>query len=67
MDMPSQKTTFKKKLKALEQELQSLRQALLLSKKKKGRPISLEGIWEGVDISDKDIEEAKASLFRHQL
>ena len=67
MDMPSQQTTFKKKLKALEQELQSLRQALLLSKKKKGRPISLEGVWKGVDISDKDIEEAKASLFRHQL
>ena len=65
--MPSQQTTFKKKLKALEQELQSLRQALLLSKKKKGRPVSLEGIWKGVDISDKDIEEAKASLFRHQL
>jgi hypothetical protein len=67
MDMPSQQTTFKRKLKALEQELQSLRQALLLSKRKKGRPISLEGIWKGVDISDKDIEEAKASLFRHQL
>lgn len=65
--MPSQQTTFKKKLKALKQELQSLRQALLVSKKKKGRPISLEGIWKGVDISDKDIEEAKAALFPHQL
>jgi len=27
------------------------------------RPISLEGIWKGVDITEEDIKEAKESLF----
>ena len=26
--------------------------------------VNLEGIWEGVDISDEEIEEAKRSLFK---
>lgn len=61
--MPSQRITFKKKLQALERELQTLRQALLSPPKKKGRPVSLEGIWNDVDISDKDIAETRATLF----
>jgi len=31
--------------------------------KKSKEPISLEGIWEGVEITEEDIERAKKSLF----
>lgn len=61
--MASQKHVLEVKLKALEQELQSLRKTLLLHHKGKQRPVSLEGIWKGMDISEKDIEEAKTTLF----
>ena len=32
--------------------------------KGKGEIISLQGIWEGANITDEDIEEAKRSLVR---
>lgn len=61
--MPSQRNTFEKKLKALERELWLLRQAITAPKKGKQRILSLEGIWKGIEISDKEISEARASLF----
>lgn len=55
---------LKAKLALLQQEIRLLHRRLLKTKgvaKKRG--ISLEGIWEGVEITDKDMEEAKLSLF----
>ena len=53
------------KVKALEQEILKIKIALLKSGriKKSKEPISLEGIWEGVEITEEDIERAKKSLF----
>ena len=51
-----------KRIEMMEQELERLKKAFL--KKGKGEVISLRGIWEGVDVSDAEIEEAKRSLFK---
>lgn len=49
------------RIKAIQKELQRLHK-FLESKGKK--PVKLEGLWEGVDITEEDMEEAKRSLFK---
>jgi hypothetical protein len=53
------------KVKELEREIWKIKIALLKSGgiKKSKKPISLEGIWEGIEITEEDIERAKKSLF----
>ena len=53
------------KVKELEREIWKIKIALLKSEgiKKSKKPISLEGIWEGLEITEEDIERAKKSLF----
>lgn len=38
--------------------------SLRKSSARKGKVVSLRGLWEGVDFSDEEIEEAKRSLFK---
>jgi hypothetical protein len=56
------------KVKELEREIWKIKVALLRSGriKKSKKPISLEGIWEGVEITEEDIERAKKSLFPYE-
>ena len=53
------------KVKELEREIWKIKIALLRSGriKKPKEPISLEGIWEGIEVTEEDIERAKKSLF----
>ena len=53
------------KVKELEREIWKIKVTLLRSGsiKRSKKPISLEGIWKGVEITEEDIERAKKSLF----
>ncbi len=49
------------KIERIEGELQEVKRMVA----EDGREnVNLEGIWEGVDISDEEIEDAKRSLFK---
>ena len=47
------------KIERIEEELQEVKRMVA---EDGGENVNLEGIWEGVDISDEEIEEAKRSL-----
>ena len=49
------------KIERIEGELQEVKRMVA---EDGGENVNLEGIWEGVDISDEEIEEAKRSLFK---
>jgi hypothetical protein len=49
------------RIEEIQKELDELKN---LVAKGKGEIISLQGIWEGANITDEDIEEAKRSLVR---
>ena len=49
------------KIERIEEELQEVKRMVADDSREN---VNLEGIWEGVDISDEDIEEAKRSLFK---
>ena len=53
------------KVKELEREIWKIKVTLLRSGsiKRSKKPISLEGIWKGVEVTEEDIERAKKSLF----
>jgi len=53
--------TYAKKLEKLEEELLKLKKG---SKQFLSAPISLKGLWKGVQISEKDIEKTKKGLFK---
>lgn len=50
-----------KKIEALEQELQSLKNIFLGQSKNK--VVSLKGLLKGIQISEEDFKEAEKSLF----
>jgi len=56
------------KVKELEREIWKIKIALLRSGRIKmsKEPISLEGIWEGVEVTEEDIERVKKSLFPYE-
>jgi len=56
------------KVKELEREIWKIKIALLRSGriKRSKKPISLEGIWEGVEVTEEDIERVKKSLFPYE-
>ena len=56
------------KVKELEREIWKIKIALLKSGriKRSKEPISLEGIWEGVEVTEEDIERAKKPLFPYE-
>jgi len=56
------------KVKELEREIWKIKITLLRSGriKRSKKPISLEGIWEGIEITEEDIERAKKSLFPYE-
>ena len=54
------------RVKFLEREISGIKIALLKEKiggVSKKKPISLEGIWKGVEITEEDIKESQKSLF----
>jgi|LFRM01.2.fsa_nt_gb hypothetical protein len=53
------------KVKKLEHEIGEIKLMLLkLGRiKKAGEPISLEGIWGGIEVTEEDIKASKKSLF----
>ncbi len=51
-----------KRLEIIEQEIAEMKKRLLAPSKKK--EVTLEGIWEGLTVTDEEIEEAKRSLFK---
>ncbi len=53
------------RLEAIQQELESLRRELEPSRKAGTLPPTLQGVWKGVDVGERDITEAKESLFKH--
>ncbi len=59
-------TQIYEKLKLLEREISKIKIALLKTKtggEATKKPISLEGIWEGVEITEEDIKSSQKSLF----
>ena len=52
--------TYAEKLEKLEKELLKLKKG---SKQSLSAPISLKGIWKGVQVSEADIGKAKKNLF----
>ena len=56
------------KVKELEREIWKIKITLLRSGriKRSKKPISLEGIWEGIEVTEEDIERAKKSLFPYE-
>jgi len=65
--MPSiTKVQIYEKVKSLEREISRMKLALLKSEMvgmPTQKPISLEGIWGGVEITGKDIKASQKSLF----
>ena len=65
--MPSiTKVQIYEKVKLLEREIVEMKIALLKSGMATGtvkKPISLEGIWEGVEITEEEIKASQSSLF----
>ena len=51
-----------KMIEIIQQELEQLKKTL--STKSRQKPMTLRGMWKGVDISDEEIEEAKSSLLK---
>ncbi len=59
-------TQIYEKLKLLEREIYKMKIALLKTEMRGEtvrKPISLEGIWEGVEITEEDIKASQKSLF----
>lgn len=50
-------TYLLKRIEMMQEELERLKRTIL--KKSAERPITIRGIWKGVDFSDEEIEEAK--------
>ncbi len=53
-----------KRIEMIQEELEELKKLLSAEKREN---VSLAGIWEGIDITDEEIEEAKRSLFGHTI
>ena len=51
-----------KRIEMIEQELKEIKSILL---EDRGENVSLLGLWEGANIADEEIPEAKRSLFAH--
>lgn len=51
-----------KMIEMVQAELDQIKKTLLAGHEK--QPVSLCGIWKGIDISDEEIEQAKRSLFK---
>jgi hypothetical protein len=51
-----------KRIELLQEELESLKKSVTKRSTKKAKP--MRGAWKGVDISDEDIEEVKASWLK---
>jgi len=47
-------------LEKIEAEILAIKEKL----KAKSKPVKLEGIWKGLEISDEDIVEAKRAIFK---
>jgi hypothetical protein len=56
------RTALLTRVELLEREIEEIKRRLLASAKPE--PVSLRGIWKGINISDEDIEAAKRSIFR---
>lgn len=53
------------RLDALQQELERLRRAVAVQgSERPKRTTKLKGLWEGIDVTDEDLEEAKRAVFR---
>lgn len=51
------------RIQAIEQELADLRK-VLVSEIESPKKTKLKGLWRGIDITDKDIEESKQAIFK---
>jgi len=63
---PMAKVEIYEKVKLLEREISRIKIALLRSEmlgQSIKEPISLEGIWRGVEIAEEDIKASQESLF----
>lgn len=58
-----EKIIVSKKIKHIEDELASLKDSYIIKETDK-RVISLKGMLKGIVVSEKDIKEAKKSLFK---
>ncbi len=64
--LPITKVQIYEKLKLLEREISEMKIALLRSEmvgETTKKPISLEGIWGGIEITEEDIKASQRSLF----
>jgi hypothetical protein len=54
-------------LKKIEDEIQVLKILVVKSKKLPKKVIKLEGVLKGIEVDEKDIEEAKKALFKSSV
>ena len=52
------------RIEAIQQELETLKRTLIASPTDARRKTELKGLWRGMEISEKDIAEAKQAVFK---
>lgn len=52
------------RIDALQEELESLRQTVAYGVERPKRTTKLKGLWEGIEVTEEDLEEAKRAVFR---
>jgi hypothetical protein len=51
------------RIEAIQQELETLKKMLIAQNQSDRHPTQLEGLWEGVNLSDELFDEAEKSAF----
>jgi hypothetical protein len=54
------------RIQTIQQELEDLRKVIARQVAASKRETRLEGLWEGVQITDAELEEAQRSVFKFQ-
>ena len=52
------------RIEAIQQELEQLRRTLVHQEEKSKQKTKLKGLWKGIEVTEKDITEAKRAVFR---
>jgi hypothetical protein len=52
------------RISAIQKELEDLKQAIARELQGTRRPTKLEGLWDGIEITDEDLEAAEKAVFR---
>jgi len=64
--MKTRTTSYlKTRINAMQQELEQLRKMLISQLGDSKRKTQLKGLWEGIEVTEEEIEEAERAVFKH--